>query len=150
MWKPSLKPRMSLFVHGWPITRPQCVYFQFWHYQHHDRFICQRTRHWSKRTELLPHPVVNDSQIWITIGQAVPETTEARCALVHAQRYPIHDCCMHCNYWDLGPQLHTKFQRTPSNRHRVAAGGTYVTPLKRHAPCDFITTHMSRHWSHSR
>ena len=29
MWKPSLKPRMSLLVHRLSITWPRCVYFQF-------------------------------------------------------------------------------------------------------------------------
>ena len=37
------------------------------------------------------------------------------------------------------PKLHAKFQHNRSSRYRVTAGGTFVTPLKRHAPRAIVT-----------
>ena len=50
----------------------------------------------------------------------------------------------------MGPQVHSKFQRNRPSRYRETAGGTCVSPLRRHAPRATIGNDMIRQWSHTR
>ena len=50
----------------------------------------------------------------------------------------------------MGHQVHAKIQHNRPSRYRDTAGGTFVTPFRRHAPRAIMGTDMIRHWSHTR
>ena len=47
----------------------------------------------------------------------------------------------------MGIQVHAKFQRNRPSPYRDTAGGTFVSPLRWHAPRATMGTDIIRHWS---